>query len=132
MQEAASNFDDQVHKLHELKASVADDLSVVVKEIAQTGYNPQNILTDIIKLARLLDISAPAPRTTASTIADPRYNLLEYIKRHANSSVLREIHGDEILFDRKKPFTCISQIQEIFEDVSEKLTHNFTKQAEYA
>jgi len=130
-----------INELHEIKAAIALALAEVVSYIAASGNNPDNILNDIIKLSRMLDIAAPAARTTPLTILDPRYNLLDYIKRHAGSMAIKEIDGDEILFEKDKPFTCISQVQEIFLDVSDKLMKNFasndndhemSKQAEYA
>ena len=132
MQEAASNFSSQTDYLHGIKAKIAPILAIVVREIAETGHNPENTLTDIVKLARILDISAPADRNTPSSFTDPRYNLVDYLKRATNSQVLREINPDEILFDRHKPFTCISQIQEILEDVSDKVSRNFVAEAQYA
>jgi hypothetical protein len=131
------NKNSRMDELYETKAAIASGLAEVVSYIAASGENPDNLLNDIIKLARILDIAAPAARTTPMTILDPRYNLLDYIKRHAGSLTVKEIHGDEILFEKDRPFTCISQVQEIFQDVSEKLNRNFAndnvaKQAEYA
>jgi len=132
MQEATASFESPVDYLHGMKARIAPTLAIVVKEITETGDNPENTLGDIIKLAHLLDISAPAHRHTPASFTDPRYNLIDYLKRAANSQVLREINPDEILFDRNKPFTCISQIDEIFEDVSDKINRNFVAEPAYA
>ena len=127
-----SNFDNQVQDLHQAKAAMAPGLTLVVKEIVETGENPENTLKDIIKLARMLDIAAPAPRKTPDSYSDPKYNLLEYIKRNVGKLVIREINADELLFDEAKPFTCISQVDEILEDVSDKLNRHYMKQVEYA
>ena len=133
MQEAttnfATNYEMQISRLHDTKASIAEGLAIVVKEIAETGHNPENTLEDIMKLARLFDISAPAPRRAANTLADPRYNLVDYLKRSAGTRTIRELDADAILFDNAPPFTCISQIQDIFEDVSQKISRNFLETA---
>ena len=128
----------RMDELYETKAEIAPGLAEVVSYIAITGEDSDNLLKDIIKLAHMLDIAAPANRNTPTSILDPRYNLLDYIKRHAGSMVVKEMNGDEILFDKNRPFTCIGQVQEILHDVSEKLLKNFAndnieaKQAEYA
>ena len=121
----AANYEMQIHNLHEAKATIAPGLAVVVEEIAETGNNPENILHDIIKLARILDISAPAPRRAPNAITDPRYNLVDYIKRNSGSRAIRELDADKILFEHNIPFSCISQIQEIYEDVSQKMNRYF-------
>lgn len=126
----AYSLNNQVSELHEAKASMAQGLAIVVREIAETGFNPENTLEEIIKLARMLDIAAPAERVTISSIIDPRYNLLDYIKRYAGSRIVKEMDADKVLFDRE--FTCISQIQEIFLDVSEKINRNFINPVEHA
>ncbi len=117
--------DNNIKQLHEAKAEMAEGLAVVVKDIVETGHNPENTLEDIIKLAHILDIAAPAIRTTPGSFSDPRFHLLDYIKRYAGARTLKAVSGDEILFDKTKPFTCMGQIQEIFLDVSDKITKHF-------
>lgn len=121
-------FDNQVNEWHETKAAIAPALTSVVKNIIQTGNNPDNILADIVKMVRMLDIAAPAPRLSPLTATDPRFHLLDYIKRNAGSNVFKEIDGNELLFNKNKPFTCIGQIQEIFQDVTDKLSKNYVTQ----
>lgn len=133
MQEApTTTVNEQIAYLHDVKSKIADGLALAVWKIADTGDNPENVLRDIIKLARMLDIAAPAPRKAINTQNDPRYNLLEFIKRSSGKMVIREINGDELLFDKDRPFTCMSQVQEIFDDVYDKLSRNFTTQVQYA
>lgn len=126
--------DIQMQHIYDAKASIAAELAQVVRTISETGVDEDNTLKDIVKLARILDIAAPARSTNASTLIDPRYNLLDYIKRSANSRVVKNIDADAILFEKDKPFTCIGQIQAIFQDVAEKISKNFVtvEQAQYA
>jgi hypothetical protein len=129
MQQATAIFNeanDHIARIYDMKAAIAPDLCAAVREIAETGHNPENTLGDILKLARLLDISTPNHRSGPSSFTDPRYNLVDYIKRSSGAAAIREINADEILFNKNRPFTCVSQIQEIFEDVAAKLDRNFT------
>ena len=133
MQEAASNLSSQIDYLYKMKAKIARGLAIVAREIAETGDNPEHTLEDIIKLAHILDIAAPPLRNNPNHITDPKYYLLDYIKRYVGSYALNKINGDDILFDKKRPFTCIGQVQEIFLDVYDKVTKNFlTEEAAYA
>ena len=61
MQEAAYDNSTQKDFLYKTKAQMAEGLAIAARKIVESGDNPEHILEDIIKLARILDIAAPAP-----------------------------------------------------------------------
>ena len=118
------NLNNQVEELFEIKSAMAPGLCEAVREIMAHG-DKEHMLNDIIKLARMLDLATPSTKFTPASITDPRYNLLNFIIRNSSSRTLNEINPDEILFNEKKPFTCIGQVQEIFLDVADKIAKVF-------